>query len=453
LAVPDERPNIRYAWNGDVSLAYQVLGDGPLDLLYLQGWVSHLDLSWDSPYLSSFLRGLAGSARLIPTDRRGWGCSDRFSPSDVPPFETLVDDLITVLDAAGSERAAIFASVECAPIAVLAGATYPDRIQALVLCNPFVSYLAKDDIDWMPTMPEWEEWAREVRASYPLERWWGGPPDHPERAWFERYVRASVAPGGLIAEFRRFVETDVRPVLSTVSLPTLVIADPTGNDDNDPRNGRFVAEHIPGARLVEIEPAPGALDWHHWYSMSDRLVREVSAFLIGIREEETRLDRVLATVLFTDIVGSTSRAAELGDGAWRGLLERHHAVVRAMLARHRGVEVDTAGDGFLATFDGPARAVRCAQAIRDALRPTGLEIRAGVHTGEVETVDGKVGGIAVNIGARVAALAGPSEVLVSQTVRDLVAGSGLAFEDAGEHILKGVPDRWHLYRALEARVS
>jgi class 3 adenylate cyclase len=187
--------------------------------------------------------------------------------------------------------------------------------------------------------------------------------------------------------------------------------------------------------------------------MSDRLLREVSAFLVGIREEETRLDRVLATVLFTDIVGSTSRAAELGDGAWRALLERHHAVVRAMLARHRGVEVDTAGDGFLATFDGPARAVRCAQAIRDALRPIGVEIRAGVHTGEVETVDGKVGGIAVIIGARVAALAGASEVLVSQTVRDLVAGSGLAFEDAGEHTLKGVPDRWHLYRALEARVS
>ena len=448
-----DRPEIRYAWNGDVSIAYQVVSDGPLDLLYLQGWVSHLDLSWDSPYLSSFLRGLAGTARLIPMDRRGWGCSDRFSPSDVPPFETLVDDLIAVLDAAGSARAAIFASVECAPIAILAAATYPERIQALILCNPFVSYMAKDDIDWMPTMPEWEDWAKQVRGAYPLDRWWGGPPDHPERAWWERYVRASVAPGGLIAEFRRFVQTDVRPVLPTVSAPTLVVVDPTGSDDNDPRNGRFIADHIAAARFVEIEPVAGAIGWHHWYSMSNRLVREVGAFLAGIREEETRLARVLATVLFTDIVGSTERAAELGDRAWSQLVERHHAIVRAMLVRHRGVEVDTAGDGFFATFDGPARAVRCAEAIRDALRPIGLEVRAGLHTGEVETIDGKVGGIAVVVGARVAALAGASEVMVSQTVRDLVAGSGLVFEDAGAHELKGVPDRWHLYRAVEAPVG
>jgi class 3 adenylate cyclase len=236
-------------------------------------------------------------------------------------------------------------------------------------------------------------------------------------------------------------------VLPLVRLPTLIIVDPNGGGDTDPRNGRFAAAHIPGAKVVEVED-PGGLNWLHWYGRADGILREIGGFVRDLMEEEARFDRVLATVMFTDIVGSTTKAAELGDRRWRELLERHHTVVRGMLGRYRGQEVDTAGDGFLATFDGPARAIRCAQSIAEALQPLGLEIRAGVHTGEVETIDGKVGGIAVNIGARVGAAAGPSEVLASQTVRDLVAGSGLVFEDRGEHELKGVPDRWRLYRVL-----
>ncbi len=444
-------PETRYAWNGDVALAYQLLGEGPTDLVYLQGWCSHLDLGWDSTYLASFLRGLATTTRLILTDRRGWGCSDRFSPSDVPPFEIMTDDLLTVLDAVGSERPAIFASVECAPIAVLFAATYPERASALVLCDPLVTYLATEDTPWMWTMPEWDAWGREVRREYPLRRWWEGPPDHPERAWFERYVRASVAPGALIAEFQRFVATDIRSVLPTVSVPTLVLTDKTGKDDSDPRNGRLVAERTAGARLVETVSAEDSLNSLHWYGRADAIVREVASFLAGLREEEARFDRVLATVMFTDIVGSTQRAAELGDRAWRELVERHQAVVRAMLARYRGAEVDTAGDGFFATFDGPARAVRCAQACVQAVRTLGIEVRAGVHTGEVETIDGKAGGLAVVIGARIGALATASEVLASSTVRDLTAGSGLVFEDVGEHELKGVPDRWHLYRVASGQ--
>ncbi|HEX6844247.1 MAG TPA: adenylate/guanylate cyclase domain-containing protein [Actinomycetota bacterium] len=439
-------PRTRYAWNGDVALAYQVLGDGPTDLVHLQGWCSHVDLAWDSPYLSSFLRGLATGSRLIPIDRRGWGCSDRFSPSDVPPFEVMTDDLLAVLDAAGADRPVIFASVECAPLAILFAATYPDRTGGLILCDPVITYCATEDTPWMWTKPEWDAWARDVRGQYPLARWWSGPPDHPERAWFERYVRASIAPGALIAEFDRFLETDIRAALSTVSAPTLVLVDPAGTgEDLDPRNGRFAAERIPGARLAEV-PDPEPLHWLPWYGRAGGIIRQSLAFLAEIREEEARFDRVLATVLFTDIVGSTRTSAALGDHAWRDLLERHNAIVRALLTRYRGVEVDTAGDSFFATFDGPARAARCAQAIVDAVRPLGIEIRAGLHTGEIETIDGKPGGLAVTIGARIGAKAGPSEVLVSQTVKDLVAGSGLAFEDAGEHELKGVPDRWRLYR-------
>jgi class 3 adenylate cyclase len=263
-----------------------------------------------------------------------------------------------------------------------------------------------------------------------------------------RYVRSSVAPGALIAEFRRFLETDVRPIVPAVRVPTLVLVDPNGKDDVDPRNGRYIAEHIPGAELVEID-GTGGLNWHHWYGRGDAIVREVGRFVRDLSEEQARLDRVLATVLFTDIVDSTARAAELGDQAWGELLSRHHAIVRGMLARYRGTEIDTAGDSFFASFDGPARAIRCAQAVVEAVKATGLEIRAGVHTGEVETIDGKPGGMAVVIGARIGATANPSEVWVSQTVKDLVAGSGLSFEERGEHELKGVSDRWRLHRAVE----
>lgn len=442
-----ERPQTLYAWNGDIALAYQVVGEGSIDLIYLQGWTSNIDLAWESPYLAGFIRRLSAHGRLIFTDRRGWGCSDRFSPHDVPPFEALTDDLLAVTAAVGSERPVLFATIECATLAVLFAASYPDRVAALILADPLVTFTETDDVPGSNTLPEWETFFQRVRDQFPQPSWWEGPEDHPERDWFLKYVRGSVAPGAVIGEFRRFLATDVRAVLPLVRVPTLILVDPNGVGDSDPRNGRFAASRIPGARLVET-PDQGGLNWPHWYGRADGILKEIGSFVRELIEEEARFDRVLATVMFTDIVGSTTKAAELGDRRWRELLERHHAVVRAMLGRYRGQEVDTAGDGFLATFDGPARAIRCAQSIAEALQPLGLEIRAGVHTGEVETIDGKVGGIAVNIGARVGAAAGPSEVLASQTVKDLVAGSGLVFEDRGEHELKGVPDRWRLYRVL-----
>jgi class 3 adenylate cyclase len=439
-------PDTRYAWNGNIALAYQTLGDGPSDILYLQGWESHLELNWDSPSLARFLRGLASLGRLIVTDRRGWGCSERFSPSDVPPMETLTDDLGVVMDACGCERIVLIASLESTEIAMLFAATHPQRVSSLILIDPWVRYTRTDETPWMMSDEELDEIGQELSSDYPLPRWIEGPEDA-ERAWLKRYIRCGLAPGAAKAEFERFRETDVRDVLPSIQVPTLVLSDADGEDDNDPANGRYVADRIPGARLIlHAGGADVGFRWHHWYARGEPIVRAIESFLRDLRDEEARFDRVLATVLFSDIVDSTRTAAEIGDAAWRKLVERHHAVVRAMLTRYRGNEVDTAGDGFFATFDGPARAIRCAQAIVDAVQPLGLQIRAGLHTGEVETIDGKVGGLAVAIGARVGAKAAGSEVLVSQTVKDLVAGSGVAFADAGEHELKGVPDRWHLYR-------
>jgi class 3 adenylate cyclase len=441
-------PPIRYAWNGDVALAYQVFGEGPIDLLYLQGFVSHVELSWESPSFAGFLRGLARHARVIHTDRRGWGLSDRFSPNDVPPLETTTDDLLVVLEAAGSERVAIFATQEHAVIAAMFAATYPERTAGLILCDPYTTYVRTDETPWMWSWDGWEQVFHNIRAEYPQNKWWSGPPDHPERAWFDRWIRSGAAPGALIAEFRRFQNTDIRPVLPVIAVPTLVIADPTGTEDIDPRNGKLVADRIAGARFVEIASPDPASNWLHFYGRAEPILRETAAFLATLREDQAGLDRVLATVLFTDIVDSTAQAAAMGDARWREVRAQHDQIVRAHLARFRGTEIKTMGDGFLATFDGPARGVRCAGSIAAAVRPLGIEIRAGLHTGEVTREGDDVAGIGVAIGARVGALAGPGEVLVSRTVKDLVAGSGLAFGDAGEHELKGVPDRWDLYRVV-----
>jgi class 3 adenylate cyclase len=445
-----EPPRTQFAWNGDVALAYQVFGAGPPEILYLEGWAGNIDVAWESPYLSSFLRGLGGAGRVVFMDRRGRGLSDRFSPDAVSPFETLADDILVVLDAAGVERAAVMATNEAAPLALILAATHPDRVAALVLCDPTVSYSANEDFPDYPTSAQWEEFFENVRAETPRPAWWDGAPDHPEGIWFLRWCRASEAPGALIAEFRRFQDTDVRAVVPTVRVPVLVIVDPDGADRlaADPGGGRYIAAHMSDVRLVEVGD-PTRLAWPHWYGRGDAIVRETSRFLEELNEEEARLDRVLATVLFTDLVESTATASKLGDQAWRKVLEEHHAIVRALLARYRGSEVDTAGDGFMVTFDGPARALKCAQSIVHAVRDLGLEARAGVHTGEVETIAGKVGGIAVNIAARVSAEAGPGEVLASQTVRDLVAGSGLAFEDRGRRVLRGVPDEWRLYAVMD----
>src|SRR5262245_37289892 len=437
-----DRPETRFAWSGDVSLAYQICGDGPTDLVYLQGYCSNVDVNWESPYLSRFLRGLAGQARLIITDRRGWGCSERFTPGHIPDVDTLTDDLLAVLKAAGSERAAIMATYDAAIVAVLFAATYPERTRSLVLVDPQVTYLPTDETPWMPPLERWQQQIRAIRDTWGTLEWWDAP-EGTDREWFARYARASVTPGGLAAELASYAHTDIRAVLPSVHVPTLVLVDSDRFHEVLPETGHLVASKIPGARVLEHSSGGGP--HFHWYGRGEAIGAEVRRFLAEIGEDEASFDRILATVLFTDIVDSTRRAAELGDRRWRELLLRHHAAVRSLLARYRGVEVDTAGDGFFASFDGPARAVRCAMAIVEAVRPLGIEVRAGLHTGEVERIGAKVGGLAVNIGARVAALATPSEVLVSQTVRDLMVGSGLTLTDRGSHQLKGVPGSWGLY--------
>jgi class 3 adenylate cyclase/pimeloyl-ACP methyl ester carboxylesterase len=445
-----ERPETRFAWNGAVSLAYQVCGDGPADLVYLQGYCSNVDMSWESPYLSRFLRGLAGQARLIITDRRGWGCSERFTPGYVPDADVLTDDLLAVMEAAGSERASILATYESTIVASLFAAVYPERATSLVLVDPQVTYLPTDETPWMPSLERWQEQIRLVRQTWGTLDWWDSP-EGAEREWFSRYARASVTPGALAAELNSYLDTDIGAVLPTIQVPTLVLVDTDSFYEVRPETGRFVASKIPGARVVEHSSRGG--HHFHWYARGDAVVAEVGRFLAQIGEEEASFDRLLATVLFTDIVGSTERAAALGDRRWREVVERHHATVRTLLARYRGTEIDTAGDGVFASFDGPARAVRCALAITDAVRPLGIEVRAGLHTGEVERIGDKIGGLAVNIGARVEELASPSEVLVSQTVRDLMVGSELTFDDRGTRELKGVPGEWRIYSAAHERAA
>ena len=441
----ESRPETRFAWNSDVSLAYQVLGFGSTDLVYLQGYCSNVDANWESPRLARFLHGLAGHARVIVTDRRGWGCSERFTPGYIPDVDTLTDDVLAVMQAAGSDRAAVLATYESAIVACLFAATYPERVRALILVDPAVTYLPTDETPWMPSREQWEEQIRLMRESWGTVRWWDSP-EGSEREWFARYMRASVTPGGIAAEIGSYLGTDITAVLPTIQVPTLVLVDSERFYEVLPETGHYVGGKIAGARVVEHSSDGGP--HFHWYGRADAIVAEVGTFIAEVGAEEASFERILATILFTDIVDSTGRAAELGDRAWRALVERHHTLVRALLGRYRGEEVDTSGDGFFASFDGPARAVRCALAIVQAVRSLGIEVRAGVHTGEVERVEGKIGGLSVNIGARVAALAGATEVLVSQTVRDLMVGSELEFEDNGTHELKGVPGSWSVYRVV-----
>jgi class 3 adenylate cyclase len=445
-----ERAETRYAWNGDDSLAFQVVGEGPVDLVYLQGQLSNVVLNWEHAAFTRFAHALARFSRLIITDRRGLGCSERFTPRDIPPIETLVDDLRAVLDEAGSERPAIFATGDCGFIAMPFAATYPDRVAALILHEANPSWRKSEEIPWGWTDEELQESTQNACA---LDGSWSqknNPSlacDADGLAWWIRHEQASIARGGCLADGWRFNQTDVRGVLPSIQVPTLVLY--RREDAKAALDSGYLSSHIRTARLVDL---PG-FDHFPWAVHQDTTVREVERFLSSVRAEEADLDRVLATVLFTDIVGSTEKVAELGDAGWRDLVERHHATVRALLARYRGREIDTAGDGFFASFDGPARAVRCAEAAVEAVRPLGIEIRAGLHTGEVETIGGKVGGIAVNIGARIGGMARASEVLVSQTVKDLVAGSRLEFEDRGEHVLGGVPEAWRVFAARGAETS
>jgi pimeloyl-ACP methyl ester carboxylesterase len=437
------RPETRYARSGDVNIAYQVTGAGPVDLVYVLGWVSHIDLLWEEPSSARFLERLASFSRLILFDKRGTGLSDRVADSDLPTLEQRMDDVRAVMDAAGVERAALLGLSEGGPMCLLFAATYPERTAALVIIGSYARRVWAEDYPIGASREDYDAFLDEIREN------WGGPVglevrapsvagDAAFRSWWASYLRMSASPGAAVALTRMNGEIDVRHVLPTIGVPTLLIHR-TGDRSLPVEGSRYLAERIPGARLVEL-PGDDHLPWID----QDGILDEIEEFLTGVRRGPTP-DRVLATVLFTDVVGSTERAATLGDRDWRELLARHHALVRSELGRWRGTELDTAGDGFLATFDGPARAIRCACAARDAVRDLGLEIRAGLHAGECEVFGSTVAGIAVHIGARVAALAGAGEVLVSSTVRDLVAGSGISFDERGEHELKGVPEKWRIY--------
>jgi class 3 adenylate cyclase len=445
------RPETRYAKSGDVYIAYQVVGEGELDLVWIPSLAHHVELSWDVPPVARVLDRLAELGRLILFDKRGTGMSDRVSTDTT--LETRMDDIRAVMGAAGSERAVVCALGEGGPHAMLFAATYPERTDGLVLINSTPRLVRSAELPWLPARAESEQRTEEMVAA------WRDPsrqrelltisnPDmsEEERSAFARVLRLSVSPGAMRDYLRMNLDVDVCGVLGSIRVPTLVLhrrelALPSV------RGGRYLAEHIPGARLIEVPgrnmaPAVG--------EGQEQLFQELARFCSDIRSgawEPEEPDRMLATVLFTDIVGSTEKMSELGDRRWRELLDEHHASVRRQLSRFRGVEMDTVGDGFFARFDGPARAIRCAQAVSEAVRELGIEVRAGLHTGECELVDGKVAGIAVSVGARIAAAAKPAEILVSSTVKDLVAGSEISFQDRGSHELKGVAGEWHLYAA------
>ena len=443
-----ESPQTRYTTTRDgVHIAYQEVGDGPMDLVFVPYDYSNIEANWELPQYSSLVRGLADHARVLLLDCRGIGASDRSTGPSSPTIEARMDDIRAVMDAAESSRACLFGIESGATLCFPFAATYPERTAAVVAFGAGVAGGVTDDYPWGWTPEEWEAWLARIEEGWGSPRFvrelvaWISPSLEGDETYLRtigRLLRLAASPGDAQAHDRINRDTDVRHVLPAIQAPTLIIHR-TGDRVEPVEQGRYIAARIAGATLLEL---PG--DDHVW--PLDDVVPHVARFLGSIQKQESEFDRVLATILFTDIVGSTEKAAAMGDRAWRNMAERHHAIVRTMLGRYRGTEIDTAGDGFFATFDGPARAVRCAQAIVSAVGSLSLEVRTGVHTGEVETIDGKVGGIAVSIGARVGALSGPSEVLVSSTVKDLVAGSGLTFEDAGEHELKGVPGRWRLYR-------
>jgi class 3 adenylate cyclase len=416
--------------------------------------VTNVEVSWDWPQLARFYERLASFSRLIRFDRRGSGLSDHIIPSERKlTLEARMDDIRAVMDAAGSERATLLGFEEGFALCAMFAATYPERVSALVAAAPAGLGRADAEHPWAASEETVAEDLAQVASGWgTLEfaaewaRWvWPDIADDPE--WVRQYaklMRHSVSPGDALVFLRVDSETDVRAILPSVRTPTLVIQR-TGDKVQSIEAARYVGGQIAGAAVVELSGS------NHAYVAPDQdeALDHVERFMTALRAEEAELDRVLATVLFTDIAGGTQRTAELGDSAWRTLVEQHHATIRGLLARYRGTEIDTAGDGFFASFDGPARAVKCAASIVKAIQPLGIEVRAGVHTGEVETINDKVGGIAVAIGARLCARASPSEVLASSTVKDLVAGSGLVFDDAGEHELKGVPGRWHLYRVVD----
>jgi pimeloyl-ACP methyl ester carboxylesterase/class 3 adenylate cyclase len=442
----------RYARSGDLWIAYQVVGDGPTDLLWAPGYMSHVEQNWTWPTYADLLERLASFSRLITFDRRGTGLSDRTLA--LGSFEEMLDDIRAVLDAAGSERAVLFGGAEGGPMCALFAATHPERTAGLILGASYARRRWAPDYPWgisdearKRILDAYEtRWG--VDDSFGVRRMAPSLADDPRfRRWHAEACRFAGTPASARAWFDLTMQIDIRAVLPTIRVPTRVIHR-TDDAVVPVEAGRYLAEHIPTATLVEL---PGS-DHYPFSGSTHEFIDEVEEFVTGSRRSREP-DRVLATVLFTDIVGSTERAAELGDARWKELLADHHRVVRAELDRSRGKEVRLTGDGIFATFDGPARAVHCACGIRDAVRGLGIEVRAGLHTGEIELADSGVEGIAVHIGARIAALAGPSEILTSSTVRDLVVGSGIEFAERGTHVLKGVPGEWQVQAVTSVRTA
>ena len=436
---------IRYADSDGVQIAYEVFGSGPRDLVFVHGWVTHLELLWDQPRVARALERLGSFCRVINFDKRGTGLSDRVPVDRLPTLEQRMDDVRAVMDAARSERAVLFGHSEGGPMCALFAAAYPQRTEALIMYGSFATRRWDSDYPWAPTP---EERARHIER---LRAGWGGIVHLPDLApgvmddadfvaWWARFLRSSASPAAAVALTSMNTDTDVRAVLPTIRVPTLIIHR-TGDLRADVGGARWMATQIEGARYVEL---PG--DDHLIWADPDPIIDAVEEFVTGVPPAAVP-NRMLMTVLFTDIVGSTEIASRLGDDAWRRTLDRHDEIAERYVRRYQGREIKTTGDGILAAFDGPARAVRCAQAIAAAVAALDLEIRAGAHTGEVELRGDDIGGLAVHIAARVAALAEPGEILTSSTVRDLVAGSGIEFTSRGEHELKGVPGRWDVYAA------
>jgi len=437
-------PTTRYAKAGEVNIAYQTIGEAEVDLVFIPGWVSHIEYAWEEPSFSPFLRRLATFSRLILLDRRGTGLSD---PVDaLPTLEERMDDIVAVMDAADSQRAFLFGISESGPMCCLFAASYPKRAAGLILCNSFASLKYAEDTPWGHRDDVWERTQQQIDAA------WGtgvtAKMFAPSRADDEAFTtswgtfeRRAVSKGAMRKIMGMIMDTDARDVLPSIQVPTLVVHR-QGDRSSPIEGGRYLAENIPSAKLVELS----GNDHFPWVGDTDSILNEVEEFVTGTLHP-IEPDRVLATVMFLDIVDSTQHLAKLGDHGWRELLERFYSTLRREVARFRGKEMDTAGDSLFATFDGPARAIRCACAVRDSVGALGIEIRSGLHTGECEVLDGKVSGIAVHVGARICGIAGANEVFVSRTVKDLVAGASLIFDYRGTHELKGVPDKWDLFSA------
>jgi DNA-binding winged helix-turn-helix (wHTH) protein/pimeloyl-ACP methyl ester carboxylesterase/class 3 adenylate cyclase len=438
------RPETRYARSGDVNIAYQVIGEGTVDLVFVMGWVSHLEYFWTDPLFARFLKRLASFSRLILFDKRGTGLSDRVPLNELPTLEQRMDDVRAVMDAVGSERAALCGISEGGPMCSLFAATYPEKTIALVMIGTYAKRIWDPDYPWGPTLEERQKFYDEIQSD------WGGPVGLEERApsvahdpqfrnWWATYLRMGASPGAALALTHMNAEIDVRGVLPTIRVPALIIHR-TGDICLRVEEGRYVAQNIPGAKFVEL---PG-VDHLPFVGNQDEILYQVEEFLTGVRHVPEP-DRMLATVLFARTIGPASGAAVPSEARWAELLDRYHTQVRKEVEWFRGRDIEIASDGFLATFDGPARAIRTACAIREAAIRLGIETKAGLHTGECDITDHRVTGMAVDIGEQVVDKAEPGEVLVSRTVKDLVAGSGIAFEDRGEHVLKGVAGEWRLF--------